>query len=274
MVEKFKLNNGVEIPAVGLGVFRLEDNIKTQQAVETALAMGYRHIDTAKVYGNEEGVGMAIKASGIAREDIFVTTKLWNDDQRSGLVEEAFDASLKRLNLDYVDLYLIHWPVAEKIQETWKKLEQIYKSGRVKAIGVSNFREHHLKALKEVSDLIPAVNQIELHPYLTQTADVDYCNKEGIKVQAWSPFTAAQTGLLTEKTLTDIAAKYAKSAAQVVLRWDYQRGIITIPKSANESRMKENISIFDFELTNDEMSQVSSLNKNQRVGSDPDNFNF
>lgn len=274
MVEKIKLNNGVEIPSVGLGVFRLKDNVEAQRVVETALAVGYKHIDTAMIYENEEAVGRAIRASGIAREEVFITTKLWNDDQRSGKIEEAFAASLKRLNMDYIDLYLIHWPVAGKIQETWKKFEELYKSGRVRAIGVSNFQESHLMDLKKVSDLIPAVNQIELHPYLTQQADLDYCDREGIKVEAWSPFTANLTGLLRENILNDIAAKYSKSPAQVVLRWDYQRGIITIPKSANEGRMRENIDLFDFELTNEEVLKINSLNKNKRIGPNPANVDF
>lgn len=274
MVKNVKLNNGVEIPSVGLGVFRLEDNKEAQRVVETALSVGYRHIDTAMIYQNEPAVGKAIKASGVPREEIFVTTKLWNDDQRSGKVKEAFEASLERLGFDYIDLYLIHWPVKDKIQQTWKIFEEIYKTGKARAVGVSNFKAHHLEALKNVSNLIPAVNQIELHPYLIQQADLDYCNKAGIKVEAWSPFAANKTGLFEEKLLTGLAEKYSKSPAQIILRWDYQRGIIIIPKSANEGRMKENMNIFDFELTDAEIQQINSLNKDQRVGSDPDTFNF
>ena len=205
MVEKVNLNNGVEIPCVGLGVFRLEDNAEAQRVVETALSVGYRHIDTAMIYQNEGAVGKAVRASGIPREEIFITTKLWNDDQRSGKVMEAFEASLKRLNTDYIDLYLIHWPVADKIKDTWQKMEEIYKDGRGRAIGVSNFKEQHLKAWKEVSGVIPAVNQIELHPYLTQQSDLDYCTKEGIKVEAWSPFAANKTKLYYEKILVESA---------------------------------------------------------------------
>ncbi|MDU1891795.1 MAG: aldo/keto reductase [Dysgonomonas sp.] len=273
-MEKIKLNNGIDIPCVGLGVFRIEDNKEAQRVVETALSVGYRHIDTAMYYHNEEAVGKAIKSSGIPREDIFVTTKMWNADQRSGKVQEAFDASLKKLGLDYLDLYLIHWPVEGKFVETWKKFEEIYRSGKVKAIGVSNFKPHHLDALLKEASIVPVVNQIELHPYLIQQETLNYCKKENIKVEAWSQFAANQTGLFEEKILTNIAKRHSKSPAQVILRWDYQRGVITIPKSANEKRMKENLDIFDFELTNDDMTAINSLNKNMRIGPDPDKVDF
>lgn len=274
MVEKIQLNNGVEIPSVGLGVFRIEDNKEAQRVVETALAVGYRHVDTAMIYQNEEAVGKAIKASGIPREEIFVTTKLWNADQREGKVKEALEASLKKLGTDYIDLYLIHWPVANKIQDAWKKMEQLYNSGKIRAIGVSNFKAHHLDKLKEVSDFVPAVNQIELHPYLIQQADLNYCNRAGIRVEAWSPFAANKTDLFEERILIALADKYAKTPAQVILRWDYQRGVIVIPKSANENRMRENLDIFDFSLSDDEVVLINSLNKDKRVGADPDNFDF
>lgn len=273
-MKNVKLNNGVEMPWVGLGVFRLEDNKEALRVVETALAVGYRHIDTAMYYQNEEAVGKAIKNSGIAREEIFVTTKMWNDDQRSGKVKEAFDASLKRLGLDYIDLYLIHWPVEGKYVETWKKFEEIYATGKVKAIGVSNFKQHQLETLAKESTITPAVNQIELHPYLIQQNDLDYCKKVGIQTEAWSQFAANQTGLFDEKILKDISDKYSKSAAQVILRWNYQRGVVTIPKSANEKRMAENLDIFDFNLTEDEVKAINSLNKNMRIGPDPDHVDF
>lgn len=273
-MEKVKLNNGIEMPWVGLGVFRLEDNKEAQRVVETALAVGYRHIDTAMYYQNEEAVGKAIKNSGIPREDIFVTTKMWNDDQRSGNVRQAFEDSLRKLDSGYIDLYLIHWPVEGKYIETWKKFEEIYATGKVKAIGVSNFKQHHLEALAKESTVTPVVNQIELHPYLIQQNDLDYCEKAGIRTEAWSQFAANQTGLLEEKILKDIAAKYSKSTAQVILRWNYQRGVVTIPKSANEKRMAENLDIFDFDLTNDEIKAINSLNKNMRIGPDPDYVDF
>jgi len=273
-MEKVRLNNGVEMPWVGMGVFRIEDNSEAERVVKTALSVGYRHIDTAMYYHNETAVGKAIKESGIPREEIFVTTKMWNDDQRSGKVKEAFEDSLKRLDMDYLDLYLIHWPIEGKYIETWKKFEEIYHSGKVKAIGVSNFKQHHLERLLNESEVIPAVNQIELHPYLIQEDDLVFCNSMGIQVEAWSQFAANQTNLLKEDILTTIANKYSKSTAQVVLRWDYQRGVVTIPKSANEKRMEENLNIFDFNLTDDEIKSINSLNKNYRVGPDPDHVDF
>ncbi|MDR2955625.1 MAG: aldo/keto reductase [Prevotella sp.] len=273
-MEKVKLNNGVEMPWVGLGVFRIEDNKEAERVVETALSVGYRHIDTAMYYLNEEAVGKAIRKSGIPREEIFVTTKMWNDDQRSGKVKEAFDASMKRLDIDYIDLYLIHWPVEGKFIETWKKFEEIYATGKVKAIGVSNFKAHHLEALAKESKITPAVNQIELHPYLIQEDDLNYCKKAGIRTGAWSQFAANQTGLLDEKILTGLAGKYSKSPAQIILRWNYQRGVVTIPKSANEKRMAENLNIFDFSLTDEDIKAINSLNKNMRIGPDPDHVDF
>ena len=273
-MKNFTLNNGAEIPSIGVGVFRLEDAKEAQRVVEMALAVGYRHIDTAMIYKNEEAVGRAIKASGIPRKDIFVTTKLWNENQRKGNVEGAFEESLRKLEMDYVDLYLIHWPVPDKFLESWKVLENVYKSGRAKAIGVSNFKINHLKTLKAAGGLVPAVNQIELHPYLSQEAELEYCAKEGIMLEAWSPFTAGKTALLEDPGLTDIAKQHAKTNAQIILRWNYQRGVVTLPKSSNRQRLEENISIFDFELTDLEMSKINNININKRVGPDPDNFDF
>lgn len=273
-MKKVKLNNGIEMPWVGLGVFRIEDNEEAERVVRTALSVGYRHIDTAMYYHNEEAVGKAIRESGISREEIFVTTKMWNADQRSGKVKEAFEASMKRLDIGYIDLYLIHWPVEGKYVKTWKKFEEIYQTGKVKSIGVSNFKQKHLEMLLEESEVIPAVNQIELHPYLTQESDLVFCKAMGIQVEAWSQFAANQTGLFEEKILVDLADKYSKSPAQIVLRWDYQRGVVTIPKSANEGRMKQNLDIFDFELTENEIKEISSLNKNMRIGPDPDRVDF
>ncbi|MDR0661436.1 MAG: aldo/keto reductase [Prevotellaceae bacterium] len=273
-MKNFKLNNGLDIPSVGLGVFRLEDNKEAQKVVELALSVGYRRIDTAMVYQNEEAVGKAIKASGIACEKIFVTTKLWNENQRKGDVQEAFEESLHKLELDYIDLYLIHWPVPGKFVESWKVLEKIYKSGKAKAIGVSNFKRHHLEELKKASDIIPAVNQVELRPYLSQELELEYCDKEGIVLEAWSPFTAGKTGLLKDEVLLEIAERYAKSTAQIVLRWSYQRGVITIPKSSHKQRLEENIHIFDFELTESDMNKIAQMNVNKRIGPDLDNFDF
>lgn len=268
------LNNGVKMPYVGLGVFRLDDLAEAERVVRVALEAGYRHVDTAAVYGNEQAVGRAVRASGVGREELFITTKLWNEDQRSGKVEEAFEMSLRKLEVDYVDLYLIHWPVKEKFVETWAKMEAIYQSGRARAIGVSNFKKHHLETLRARQQVVPAVNQIELHPYLIQQEDLDYCRTQGIQVEAWSPFAANKTGLLQESVLRQLGEKHRKSPAQIVLRWNYQRGVVVIPKSAHVGRLQENLDIFDFELSASDMEAVSGLNQNRRVGSDPDNFNF
>ncbi len=268
------MNNGIEMPWIGLGVFRLEDSKEAARVIKTALTVGYRHIDTASYYHNEEAVGKAIRNSEVAREDVFVTTKMWNDAQRSGKVQEAFDASMKRLDIDYIDLYLMHWPVDGKYVDAWKKFEEIYHTGKVKAIGVSNFKQHQLETLLSKTDIVPAVNQIELHPYLIQESDLSFCNSTGIRVEAWSPFTASKTGLLNEKILNDLAEKYSKSPAQIILRWNYQREVVAIPKSANEGRMRENLAIFDFELTDNEIESINSLNKNMRIGPDPDHVDF
>jgi len=273
-MEKAKLNNGVLMPYVGLGVFRLEDSKEAENAVSLALSVGYRHIDTAAIYTNEDAVGRAVKNSGIPRDEIFITTKVWNENQRKGTVMEAFEESLRKLDTDYVDLYLIHWPVKGKFVETWKVLEEIYKSGRARAIGVSNFKEHHLDDLRKEAEITPAVNQIELHPYLIQESVLEYCNKAGIHVEAWSPFAANKTKLFDEEILKDLSGKYGKTPAQIILRWDFQRNVIVIPKSSHKERLKENLDIFDFELTQLEIDEINVLNKNKRVGSDPDKFNF
>lgn len=271
---KFKLNNGIEIPSIGLGVFRLEDAKKAQETVEMALSNGYRHIDTAMIYGNEEAVGKGIKNSGIPREEIFLTTKLWNDDQRSGKVDEAIDASLDRLGMDYIDLYLVHWPVKDTYVDVWKKMEEVYKQGKAKAIGVCNYHQHHLEDLLEQAEIVPAVNQIECYPYLSQEPLVDYCKSKGIVPEAWGPLGAGKSDIFENPVITGIADKHQKTPAQVVLRWLLQRGIIIIPMSTNKDRQIENMSVTDFELTDEEMQQMFSLNKNKRLGADPDNFNF
>jgi len=271
-----KLNNGVEIPLLGFGVYQAKEGEEAVNAVRWALEAGYRHIDTAAVYQNEESVGRAIIESGIPRDKIFLTTKLWNDDMRKGRQKEAFEESLKRLKTDYVDLYLIHWPVAGKYKESWKVLEELYQSGKVRAIGVSNFHKSHLDDLLADAKVVPAVNQVECHPWLNQEPLFDYCNKLNIAFEAWSPRCGTGTGkaLLNDERLKAIAAKYNKSAAQVILRWDLQRGIITIPKSVHKERIFANTDIFDFELSKEDMSIINEMNENKRVGPDPDNFNF
>lgn len=273
-MKKFTLNNGVEIPAVGLGVFRVEDEKIAQETVETALSVGYRHIDTAMIYGNEEAVGAAIRKSNIPRQELFITTKLWNDNQRSGKVEEAINASLKRLGLDYIDLYLVHWPVKGTYVDVWKKMETLYKEGKARAIGVSNYHEHHLDDLLNVADIVPAVNQIECYPYLTQDHLIKYCKEKNIRPEAWGPLGAGQSDVLVNPVIVEIAEKYEKSAAQIILRWHLERGVIVIPKSVHKHRQVENLSIDDFQLTQGEVEKITALNLNKRLGSDPDNFNF
>ncbi len=272
MMEKTKkLANGIEMPRLGLGVWRVEDQAATD-SVRWALATGYRLIDTAAIYKNETGVGEGIRQAGLAREDLFVTTKLWNSDQGYESTHQAFDASLKRLGLDYVDLYLIHWPVEGKFADSWKAMEEIYASGRAKAIGVSNFHQHHLEELMQTAKVKPMVDQIELHPTLTQEPLRNYLASEGIAVEAWSPL--GQGTILKNETLVAIGKKYQKSAAQVIIRWHLQSDIIVIPKSVHEERIKENFDVFDFELTAEEMKQIDSLNIDERLGADPDHFDF
>lgn len=266
------LHNGVKMPYFGLGVYKVEDGNEVIQTVKTALEVGYRAIDTAALYNNEEGVGQAIKESGIPREDLFITTKVWNTDQGYDNTLKAFDTSMKKLGLDYLDLYLIHWPGKDKYVETWHALEKLYKDGRVRAIGVSNFHIHHLQTLMEQSDEKPVINQVELHPYLSQKELITFCQNEGIAVEAWSPLGRGR--LLNDPTLVEIGKKYGKTAAQVTLRWHLQNEVIVIPKSVTPSRIKENAEIFDFELTEEEMKKIDSLNKNERTGKDPDEFLF
>ncbi len=273
-MKEFILNNGVKIPAVGLGVFRVNDAKVAYETVKSALSVGYRHIDTAMIYGNEEAVGQAIKDSGVSRHEIFLTTKLWNDDQRSGKVKEALDASLKRLGTEYIDLYLVHWPVRGTYVSVWKKMEELYQTEKVKAIGVSNYHTHHLDDLLNEAEIVPAVNQIECYPYLSQEPLIRYCKEKGIYPQAWGPLGAGQSDILTNPIITEIAKRYDKSAAQVVLRWNLERGVIVIPKSTHIERQAENLSITDFQLTYAEVKEISSLHKDLRLGSDPDNFNF
>lgn len=268
------LNNGVEIPQIGLGVFRILDERLAADTVRTALENGYRHLDTAAVYKNEKAVGRGIVESKVPREEIFITSKVWNDRQREGKIEEALDDTLRNMGLDYVDMYLIHWPVPGFYLNTWKEMEKLYARGKIRAMGVSNFRIEDLKELEAISGIVPVVNQIELQPYFQQEEMVRYCAGRNIKVEAWGPFTAGQTGLFEEPVLVKLAKKYGKVPAQIVLRWDIQRGIIPLPKSSNPSRQKANLNVFDFELTKEEMKQIAELDRNQRMGRDPINSDF
>ncbi|MGV3272229.1 aldo/keto reductase [Bacillus sp. CIS52] len=273
---KATLHNGVEMPWFGIGVFKVEEGAELVNAVKTALVHGYRSVDTAAIYGNEEGVGEGIRQglqeAGLKREDIFVTSKVWNADLGYEETLKAFDTSLEKLGLDYLDLYLIHWPVEGKYIDAWRALETLYRDGRIKAIGVSNFQIHHLKHLMKETEIKPMINQVEYHPRLTQKELHAFCAEQDIQLEAWSPLMQGQ--LLDHPVLQEIAEKYGKSAAQVILRWDLQNGVITIPKSTKKHRIEENANVFDFELSADDMKRIDDLNENLRVGPDPDNFDF
>jgi len=268
----FTLHNGVEMPYFGLGVYLSEDGKEVTNAVKWALDDGYRHIDTASVYGNEEGVGIGIKESGVDRKDIFVVSKVWNSDQGYKSTIKSYESSLKRLNLDYLDLYLVHWPVKGKYKETWRAMEYLYKHRGVRAIGVSNFMQHHLEDLLTSSEIVPMVNQMEFHPYLVQQELIDFCNKNTIQYEAWSPLM--QGYIFELDIMKDLAEKYNKTIAQIVLRWDLQKGVVTIPKSAKKERIRANADIFDFELTDGDVKKLEQLDRGKRFGPDPNNFDF
>jgi diketogulonate reductase-like aldo/keto reductase len=268
-----RLNNGVSMPWLGLGVFQVPQDADAAAAVHTAIGLGYRSIDTAALYRNERGVGQGIRECGVPREQLFVTTKVWNDDIRANRIEAAFEQSLKLLGLDYLDLYLLHWPIKGKSVAAWRTMEKLQRTGRIKAIGVSNYMIPHLEELLLAVEIMPAVNQIEFHPYLQSKPLVKHCRQQGILVEAWSPLQQAGP-LLRDPALAAIAHKHGKSVAQVVLRWDVQGGIITIPKSVKPSRIAENAGIFDFELAAAEMAAIDALDRNERNGADPFNFNF
>jgi diketogulonate reductase-like aldo/keto reductase len=276
MQSLIQLNNEVVIPQLGLGVWQAKDGKEVETAVRVAIECGYRLIDTAAVYGNEKGVGRAIAASGIPREELFVTTKVWNADQGYDATLVAFDKSLDRLGLDYVDLYLIHWPVPakDKYIDTWRALEKLYTDGKVRSIGVSNFTVEYLERLMNKATIIPAVNQIELHPHLSQIELRDFCKQHGIAVESYSPLGGTGGDLLEEPVLRQIGDTYGKTPAQVVIRWHIQNGLIVIPKSVTPERIRQNIDVFDFELSPDDMLTINGLNMNSRVGSDPTTANF
>jgi len=269
-MEFVTLNNGLVMPQLGYGVFKVPEQ-EVYEAVREALRVGYRSIDTAMIYENEAGVGRALKDSGIPREDIFLTTKVWNKDQGYEQTLAAFETSLQKLGVDYVDLYLIHWPMPDEdlYMDTWRALEQLYQDGKTKAIGVSNFHIPHLQRILDEGTVVPTVNQIELHPFLSQEAIREFCQKNGIVVEAWSPLMKGRDAL-TDPVITDIAARHGKTPAQVVLRWHLQHDIIAIPKSVTPNRIQENLDIFDFALSSDEMRQIDQLNRNERTGSNPD----
>ena len=268
------MNNGVQIPQLGLGVFQTPDGKATSQAVTWALQAGYRHIDTAMIYGNEESVGQGIRDSGLKRRNVFLTTKLWNDDIRSGRAKEAFEESLDRLGTDYVDLYLIHWP-AQGWQQAWQDMEELYRQRRVRAIGVCNFQQHHLEELHSISSTKPAVNQIESSPQFVNQELIDYCHGElRVDVEAYSPLGGTGGSVLSDPRLESISRKVGRSPAQVILRWHIQRGLIVIPKSTHQERIEQNAQVFDFTLDEDDMKAISAMDSGIRAGADPDNFDF
>ncbi|MEV0636711.1 aldo/keto reductase [Streptomyces sp. NPDC050619] len=268
------LNNGVEMPQLGFGVWQVPDD-EAEQAVATALEAGYRSIDTAAIYGNEAGTGKAIAASGVPREDIFLTTKLWNSDQGYDSTLRAFDTSLETLGVDYLDLYLIHWPLpsADKYVDTYKAFEKLHADGRIRAIGVSNFLPEHLRRLIGETSVIPAVNQIELHPHLQQRAVREFHAEQGIATEAWSPLGSGK-GLLEVPAIVAIAQKHGRTPAQIVLRWHLQLGNVVIPKSVTASRIRENIEVFDFSLDDEDLAAISALNEDRRLGPDPAVFDL
>lgn len=269
------LNNGVEIPQVGLGVFQTKEGAEVERAVDAALEAGYRLIDTAAIYGNEVGVGKAIKASGLPREGLFITTKLWNANHAYEDALRAFDESLRKLDCDYIDLYLIHWPLPMegKFTQAWKALEHLYDSKRVRAIGVSNFTPPHLDILLQGAATVPAVNQIELHPLFQQRATREYCVEQGIVVESYSPLMQAGEAL-EHPVIVKLAQSTGKSPAQVILRWHVQSGFIVIPKSIKPERIRENVALFDFELSEDDMRAIAGMDREQRIGADPDTASF
>ncbi|ATW51566.1 aldo/keto reductase [Streptomyces peucetius] len=267
------LHNGVAMPQLGFGVWQVPDD-EAEQTVATALEAGYRSIDTAAVYGNEKGTGKAVTGSGIAREELFVTTKVWNSDQGYDATLRAFDTSLGKLGLDHVDLYLIHWPMPAKDRyvDTYRALEKIHADGRAKAIGVSNFKPEHLERLMGETSVVPAVNQIELHPQLQQSGVRDFHAKHGIATEAWSPLGQGKD-LLRAPTVVAVTRKHDRTPAQVVLRWHLQVGNVVIPKSVTPSRIQENIDVFDFELDADDMAAFAALDESKRLGPDPSDIN-
>ncbi len=270
MDKQIVLNTGNEMPLLGLGTYKMTEEADSIQNIREAIDMGYRMIDTASAYKNEEYVGQAIRESGVNREDVFVTTKVWNAAQRMGNVTGAFERSLERLGLDYVDLYLVHWPVPGCTLDTWHEMEEIYRSGRAKAIGVSNFTEMDLTELLQHADIIPAVNQIEYHPLWNQDALRQYCQKNGIVVQAYAPL--ARGAYMENDVLTKIAERHFRSVSQVGLRWMIQKGIGVIPKTSQLDRLLENSQIFDFELSDEEVEMIDSLNVNYRSSSIPEDL--
>ena len=268
----FSLRNGVQMPYLGLGTYQADNQTEVVNSVKTAIDTGYRHIDTASIYKNEEGVGKGIKACDVPRKEIFVVSKVWNADQGYESTLQAFQESLDRLQLDYLDLYLIHWPVKGKYKQTWKALEYLYANKKVRAIGVSNFLQHHLEDLMTDAKIVPMVNQMEFHPYLVQQKLMNFCKKNTIQYEAWSPFMVGKVFELD--FCNELAEKYGKSIAQIILRWNLQKDVVTIPKSVQTNRITANANIFDFELSEKDVAFLDGLDRNERTGPHPDHFDF
>ena len=266
-MEYIQIADGIKAPKIGLGTFDLKSD-----SIRMGLEAGYRLLDTAWQYGNEGEVGRAVQESGIDREDIFITTKLWTEPIRTDKVREALEESLRNLNMDYVDLYLIHWP-ANGYEKAWEVMNALMEEGKIKSIGVSNFNKNHLEDIAHIG-IIPAMNQIESHPYFRNDEIIDECMNRGIKVQAWCPLGGPHSSLKSDKLFEKISHKYGKTSAQIILRWHIQRGMMVIPRSSNGKRLKENLSIFDFELDETDMTEINALDTGKRMGADPDNVNF
>lgn len=275
LVPTLTLNNNVAIPQLGLGVFQTKEGAEVERAVTAALEAGYRLVDTAAIYGNETGVGRAIKASGLPREELFITTKLWNAHHAYDQALQAFQTSLDKLDCGYIDLYLIHWPLPMegKFVQAWKALEQLYRGERVRAIGVSNFKPQHLERLLSEAEVVPAVNQIELHPLFQQQATRAFCAEHGIAIESYSPLMQAGEAL-EHPVITKLAQAHGRTAAQIILRWHVQHNFIVIPKSSKPERIQENFALFDFELSEADMRAIDGLDREQRIGADPDTANF
>ncbi|OGU14300.1 MAG: glyoxal reductase [Ignavibacteria bacterium GWB2_35_12] len=266
-----ELNNGINIPLLGLGTYLTKAGNETLNAVRYALDIGYRHIDTAALYANEKDVGIAVKQSKLAREEIFITTKVWNSEHGFNKTIKAFDESLRKLDSDYIDLYLVHWPVPELRGDTWKALEKIYSEGKAKSIGVSNYTIHHLDELLKSCKIIPSVNQVELSPFLQQPELMQYCKEKGIIVEAYSPLTRGKK--FNDKRLKDLANKYSKTSAQIMIRWALQYDTVVLPKSARPERIKENADVFDFEISDEDMEYMKSFDEGFRIAWDPSDLN-
>jgi len=266
------LNNNVEMPWLGLGVFKMKEGDETENAIRAALDYGYRSIDTAAIYRNEEGVGRAIKNSGIHKDELFITTKVWNSNQGYETTLKAFDESRRKLQLDVIDLYLIHWPVKGKYTETWKALEKLYTDGSVRAIGLSNFLVHHIQDILEICEIPPMVDQVEFHPQLRQPELHRFCVEHQIQLEAWAPL--GQSRSLQNPAVVEIAEKHGKSPAQILIRWDLQLEVVTIPKSSKPERILENCQVFDFSLDSSDMERIGRLDENLRFSDDPDTFDF